>query len=210
MKINDAYLDGRVQKDLNISEPMYLDGLFDVVHVLMIELEKLLDAEGRRFGIMMSYLDSMFDAFDKITPDEADYEVYGKVFYLFKPIIVRDYRRLLKRGLSRADAMITIILRILEVIMENKGWQYYKNCKTVYKIITKVHDNIRGSGKKSSLNQLKGYIRKYMSLGMIGRYSLDGFSIFDEESKFEKKVLPEPDTVVAEENTGKVQEISWE
>lgn len=208
MKLNDAYMDRRVQKDLNISEPMYLDGLLDITQILMIELEKLLDDENRRFGIMMSYLNSIFEAYKKSAPEnESDLEILDKSLYLFKPAILKAYYQLRKRNLSKADSVIVILKRILEFITEYKTWEHVKNARTIHKIITKIFDNIRNIGKKAKLTYLTDYMKKYMELGLVGKYVLDHFSLEEEEARIEKKQM-EGSGIKIDDNS-KVGEVSW-
>lgn len=210
MKINDAYLEKRIQKDLNIAEPVYLDGLLDITQTLVLELEKLLDTEGRKFGIMISYLDSMFEAFTKAEEgvEESTYEIYEKILYLYKPLILKEYRKLRRRNLSKADCIIVILKRVLEVITEKPDWEHVKNARTIHKIVTKLFDNIRNTGKKASLSSLTGYIENYLDLGVVGKYRLDHISIEEEETKYQKtELLDSGSRVEAEDN--KVEEISW-
>ena len=118
----------RVDESLEIDEIMYSDCILDMVHLLFIELSKLLEEEGRYFGIINSYLNTVQKVFDKIdeTTDEDNYEIYGKAMYLFKPLLFKSFRKLRRRKVSKADCIITITKALLEYLIGLGNSKYRK------------------------------------------------------------------------------------
>ena len=78
-------LDKRVDKDIQITEDLYSEGLLDITQFLCSELEIFLGEEGRYMGITKSYVHSIHESFSKMNKkvSESDIEVYGKILYLF-------------------------------------------------------------------------------------------------------------------------------
>lgn len=209
MKITKESLEKRVDKYLMIDDDIYSIGIFDMVHLLYIELSKLLELEGRMFGIMPKYMDIVQEAFDNIESDmtDEDYELYGRCMYLFKPIIFRAYKKLRKRKVSKADCIITIIKTILDYLRATTHDIYRKELKSIYKITFKMFTNIKNEGKNVSIGFLTEAIQYYRDSGKTGVYSLEKFSIEEEEKKREKTKMEGSGIRLNESDT--VTEISW-
>ena len=64
-------------------EYTYIDGLIYVGKILIGELKELLGEEGRYFGIMTSYFNSMDSALSRIFTDEMmeNEEIYQKMLF---------------------------------------------------------------------------------------------------------------------------------
>lgn len=188
-------LDKRVDKDIQITEDLYSEGLLDITQFLCSELEIFLGEEGRYMGITKSYVHSIHESFSKMNKkvSESDIEVYGKILYLFKPLLKREFRRLKSKKLSSGDSIIVMINRILEIIFTEKTQQfkYNKELRTVRKIINKFYENIRNPKKKDPLYILSNTIKLYKESGKIGKFSLDQFSLIDSNSD-EKIELESP------------------
>ena len=184
-------LSQRVGSGEPIELNLYLSGLLDVVEYLCIDLEDLLAQENRKFGIVKSYINSIRGAFKKANEDvcEEDLEVYGKILYLYKPLLKKNFTRLVSRGLSPADADICIIRKILLILEETESFSKLREAMTVKKVITKLYDNIRNRAKEDSLYIMANTIRTYMDKGLIGKHNLDTFSIIDTETPQPKSEL---------------------
>ena len=52
---------------------------------------------------------------------ESDIEIYGKLLYLFKPLLKKEFRRLKSKKLSSGDSAIIMIHKILEIIFTEKS-----------------------------------------------------------------------------------------
>lgn len=195
-------LDKRVDKDIQISEDLYSEGLFDIVSFLCTELEIFLEDEGRYFGITKSYIHSIKESYNRVSckVSESDIEIYGKLLYLFKPLLKKEFRRLKSKKLSSGDSAIIMIHKILEIIFTEKPQQfkYSKELKTIRKIINKFYENIKNPKKKDPLYILCNTIKLYKEDGKVGKYSLDQFSLT--EIGIAKEKLESPGERIEEEN----------
>lgn len=192
----ENFLTKRIQKDLYVPQFTYLYGLLDIIKFLYTDLKKLLDDEGRYFGIMpifMSRVDRLFITLDKDITQE-DIDIYSRILYLFKPLIGKEYKKLRQRRVTRADCVITIIKKILEIVLEDPDFPHYKEVKRVHKIFLKLFNNIKNAGKNYSLFKLSENMKKYLNTGQVGKYSIVKYSIMDEDNKISrnKDILTEP------------------
>lgn len=188
-------IENRVSKEVQVPEDTFLEGLLDITEFLFSELENFLEEENRYHGITKSYMNTVNIAFCKFNKEitEDDVIIYGKVLYLFKPILKREFKRLKDKKLSLGDVTIVIINKILSIITEEKtiGFRFSKELKTLRKIITKLFDNIKMKRKEDPLYQLSNSIKTYKDSGYVGKYCLDHFS-FLEKSDIEKSKLSDP------------------
>lgn len=203
MKNKDFDLSIRVDTQFpSIPESTYAIGILDVIDFLVVDLTEQLKEENRCFGIVKSYLKSISDAYSKIYPDmtDDDIEVYGKILYLLKPLLRKEYKRLVNKKLSPADSIICIIKKLLNIIEEVPEFIYRKELGTVKKVIDRLYDNIRNRSKKDSLFNLANTIRTFMSEGKVGKHCLGKFTIKDIEIK--KELLSGNNTrfTIGEEN----------
>ena len=184
-------LERRLQKEL-ISESSCIDGLVDISQCLFAELRTYLEEENRSFGIVTSYIKSLRSAYKDFNNDfqtEESMETLGKTIYLYKPLIIGDFRKLCQKRLSKADSIITLMKRITDVILEISGnnYNHLREVRTINKIITKLFDNIRNNGKNIKLNLLVDSIKKYTTFGQTGKYSVDEINFKKEEIKKSEK-----------------------
>lgn len=197
MKNKDYDISGRVGRGAVIDKITYATGLLDVIDFLYFEMKQFLKDEERCFGIVKSYINSIDDAFGKIKADmrEEDIPIYGKILYLYKPILRKEFDRLTSKTLSSADAVIVIIRKLLTIIEEVPDYEHKREVKTIHKIIDKLYDNIRNHAKKDSLYNLGNIIKTYMTEGKIGRYPHDIFH-FKVEEKTKPALTGSPDRMV--------------
>lgn len=184
-------LERRLQKEL-ISESSCIDGLVDISQCLFAELRTYLEEENRSFGIVTSYIKSLRSAYKDFNDDfqtEESMETLGKTIYLYKPLIIGDFKKLCQKRLSKADSIITLMKRITDVILEISGnnYNHLREVRTINKIITKLFDNIRNNGKNIKLNLLVDSIKKYTTFGQTGKYSVDEINFKKEEIKKSEK-----------------------
>lgn len=189
MNNKDYDISGRVGQGIVIDELTYTTGLLDVVDFLYFEMKQFLVAEDRCFGIVKSYIHSIDEAFGKIMADvrEEDLPTYGRILYLYKPLLRKEFSRLTSKGLSSADAVIVIIRKILTIVEEVSDYDHRREVRTIKKVIDKLFDNIRNHVKKDSLYGLGNTIKTYMSEGKVGRYPHDIFH-FNVETKPKSKL----------------------
>ena len=160
-------IENRVSKEIQIPEDTFLEGLLDITEFLFSELEKFLEEENRYHGITKSYMNTINIAFCRFNKEvsEDDVILYGKILYLFKPILKREFRRLKDKKLSLGDVTIVIINKILSIVSEEKtvSFRFSKELKTLRKIISKLFDNIKMKKKEDPLYQLSNSIKTYKS-----------------------------------------------
>ena len=190
-----------------VGETHYASGLLRLSQYLFVDLSDLLEAEGRRFGIVISYLDSVYNTCKRIdiTPDE---ETNEKIIYLYKPIVISEFKKLCRKHVSRADSVIVILKKILEAIDSIENTEYPKETKTLLKIVTKLYDNIRNKAKLYPLPQLTLALEEFIGQGVVGKYGVDKFSILEEEEKRIRKPLVGSGVRVKKEQS-KVLEVTW-
>lgn len=204
----------REDKVLRVSEYDYLRGLLHIVYFLFNDLEKLLFLEGRYFGITVIYMGIVRSSYRKIREDDTqeDLSNFGRILYLFKPQIMREYKRLRKRKVSEADCVIAIIKKILDIVIEDKDNQYYKNIKNLHKLTTKLFDNIRNHNKNSNMYSLVSSLKSYINSGIIGKHPLMYFSVIEEDKKRErnKQLNSKIGTKIdLDSDNKKIKEIEW-
>ena len=190
-----------------VAPPVYASGLTRLVEYMLVDLNDLLEKEGRRFGIVLSYLDSIYQECQKMTLDNDD-ETSERIIYLFKPLILAEHKRLTKKHLSKADSVITLLRKLLEIIQSVTDFPYQKEIDSLKKIVDKLWDNIRNKSKLTSLENFEKTITDFMEEGVIGRYGAEKFSILEEEEKRCRKPL-EGNGVMVEMEQGKVLEVTW-
>ena len=198
-------LTNRISPDWVVGETTYVAGLLDVVEFLFVELEDLLKKEDRYFGIVKSYTSSIREAYSRINSkvEEEDIDIFGRILFLYKPLIIKEFRRLKGRRLSPADACITIIHKLLEIISE---YEIGGEVKTVSKVIGKLWDNIRNTAKNDSLYYFSDLIKSTMKKGEVGKYPSSQLVLRAEEQ--EKTALENPGERISEDSGTKVMEIN--
>lgn len=198
----------RIEQGEYVAENIYASGLIRIVQYLFLDLSDLLEDEGRRFGIVLSYLDSVYHTCKQMDLSMDD-STSGKIIFLYKPLILREFKKLCKKRVSRADSVIVIIKRILEIILDQAPtYQYTRETKSLLKIIDKLFDNIRNKAKNSNLRGMTECIEDYMSAGVVGKYELEKFSILEEEEKRIRTPLIGSGVRVKEEHS-KILEVTW-
>jgi hypothetical protein len=170
-------LERRVDSSIKVPVDQYSVGLLNMVDFLIVELEKFLERENRLKGIVKIYLNNLNTAFQKIYVGRTiqDTEVFCKILYLFKPLLVGEFKRLTKKRLSRADTVITIARKIILIILEQKDFRYRAEAGTIEKVLGKLWENIRHRAKNDALFYLSLQIRNFMDQGKVGKYPLDNF-----------------------------------
>lgn len=196
MNKQENYLTKRIQENLYVPQFTYLYGLLDIVQFLCIDLKVLLNDEGRYFGIMPIYMSRIERTFEILNEDDTpnDLENYARILYLFKPLIKKEYKKLRQRKVTRADCVISMVKKILEIVLEDPDFPHYKEVKKMYKIFVKLFNNIKNNGKNYNLFKLSENIKKYLNSGQVGKYATLQYSIINEENQVmkNKEILTEP------------------
>lgn len=168
-------IDKRIDRDIIVNEDLFLSGLLDVSDFLCSSLKIFLEREGRFLGIVKSYISSIDGAFERFNKEleDEDYEVFGKILYLVKPIIMREFSRLKRKKLSEGDCVILMIRRLLMIAEEYPEFSHRKEMKTVLKVVNKLFDNIRNKGKRDVMYNFSNQIKMLKNSGSVGKYTLD-------------------------------------
>lgn len=191
----------------NLELDLYISGLLDVCEFLIMELKRLMANEGRFFGIVKSYFDSFSDAYkifnEKNTGEQM--EVYGRILYLFKPLLRFEFKRLVRRGVSPADSDICLLHKILNILEEVENYEHRKELRTITKIVDKLFDNIRNDRKNDPLFIMADTIRTHINKRSLGKFALDEFRLLEEE--WIKQPVTGITTKVSIQNPNKIVEI---
>jgi hypothetical protein len=190
-----------------VAPKVYASGLTRLAEYMLVDLNDLLEKEGRRFGIVISYLDSIYQECQKMTLDNDD-DTSERIIYLFKPLIIAEHKRLTKKHLSKADSVITLLRKLLEIIQGVEDFPYTKEIESLKKIVDKLWDNIRNKSKLTNLDFLEETITDFMEEGVVGKYGAEKFSILEEEEKRLRKPLEGSGERIVQE-CGKVLEVTW-
>ena len=189
------------QRACKSNEPLvdsntYATGMIGIIDFLFADLTRMLEAEGRKFGIVNTYLRVVTEAIDIVQSAEDyddDLDSYGKILFLFKPVLKKEFGRLTgNRKLSSADANICIIKRLVELTEElTPEYDKMEFLLVIKEVIMRLWSNIRGNSKKDSLFYMSYVIRKYMSEGIVGRHVLRQFTI-DKTEEPKEKLIGDP------------------
>lgn len=201
--------ENRISKDIKIDEIQYARCLLDVIEFLSIELTEFLKKEGRFFGLAKSYMNSIKDSYSKLNKNilEEDMEMFDRVLYLFKPLIISEFNRLKQKRLSEGDSTICIMKRILEIISEIQDNPNIKELNTVKKIIEKFYNNIKNKSKLDPLYYLSNFTRLNINNGNVGKYRSDVLNL--NNSNLPKEKFIGDNVKLQEDSNNKISEISW-
>ena len=114
--------------------------------------------------------------------------------------------------MSRADALITIFHRLLEIINEHPNCADFprqREMRPIQKVIDRLFLNIRHEAKRSNMYNLTALIKKFMDQGTVGKHSLPGFNIRQEESKRDKAPITDDGVRIDIEADFKISEVEW-
>jgi hypothetical protein len=202
-------IEKRIDENITIPEDLFSSGLLDTTDFLCSSLKEFLNKEERFLGIVKSYINSMDRAYENFNKDLTDEEsdIYGRILFLIKPLIVREFSRLRRKKLSEGDCVIVMIRKILTIIKEEvHEYTHMKEVKTIMKVINRLYDNIRHRSKTDAMYNFSNQIRVLLKSGAVGKYQLNKLNL-TLLSK-DKEVYSGPESKVSSD-TGKVVEISW-
>lgn len=198
-----------------VSINLYIDSILNIVEMLMYELEKKLQMEGRYSGMVKSYVHSIWQTFTEINPeiDNETFDIFERILYMYKKVIQREYTGLVtSRRLSQGDSAVVIILRLLEIISEKMpdDYPYVRRIFTLNKLLTKFYDNIKNPKKKNSMFNLKNTIKEGMDAGVVGRHRSKRIELPDLKKEIEMlEVLSDPGSrVELTEGKAEIKEIT--
>lgn len=172
------------QEQVEKNHQLYAAGLLDVVNFLVVDLWKQLEDENRLRGIVKTYQRKVNTALEGTSYcgySESEILLFGKILYLHKGLLRKEFSRLVARKLSPADASITIIRRLLNIILEVEDVNNRSDIEKIKEVIDSLWDYIKNRSKNDSLFNLADTVKTNLNLGNLGKYSLDEFTLKEPE-----------------------------
>ncbi len=212
------FLDKRAQA-IPISQKEYLIFLLKGLYFYLInDLEKFLDKEGRYYGSMVSNIRKIRVSIKSIENPEDDLisqeEMINRIVYLYKPIIIQEYKKFLKKRVSKADSIICICKRIIDTVgpilySEDFTEEEEHAVDTIKTIIESFYNNIKNRNKEYSCSTLTDLLSTCIDESLVGSYESERFSILREEEQRKKKSLLNGSGIRIDSSDFKLTEISW-
>ena len=205
-------LNKRIGYNVIIPNYEYFLGIVPLLGFLINDLEKFLDQEGRYYGIMVTYVHKTREILKNIRPEleEGDDIIWKQIIFLYKPVILKEYKKFLKRKVTRADAIICITRKILEIILTYAEDDLFEKFNNIYIIFNKMYANIKNKGKEYSLPLLCSVVDGSIEEGLVGLHKLDKFSIVEEENKRRaKNEINGSGIRIKESSDNLISEVSW-
>lgn len=171
------------QENVEKNRQLYAAGLLDVVDFLVTDLWGQLEEENRLRGIVKKYRERINAAFYNINSNvtESDLLLFGKILYLHKGLLRKEYNRLTTKRLSPADASITITRRLLSIILEVDDLENKSSIESVKEVIDNLWEYIKNRSKQDSLFNLADTVKTNLNRGSLGKYTLDEFTLKEPE-----------------------------
>ena len=172
------------QEQVEKNHQLYAAGLLDVVNFLVVDLWKQLEDENRLRGIVKTYqrkVNTTLEGTSYCGYSESEILLFGKILYLHKGLLRKEFSRLVARKLSPADASITIIRRLLNIILEVEDVNNRSDIEKIKEVIDSLWDYIKNRSKNDSLFNLADTVKTNLNLGNLGKYSLDEFTLKEPE-----------------------------
>ena len=171
------------QENVEKNRQLYAAGLLDVVDFLVTDLWGQLEEENRLRGIVKKYREIINAAFYNINSNvtESDLLLFGKILYLHKGLLRKEYNRLTTKRLSPADASITITRRLLSIILEVDDLENKSSIESVKEVIDNLWEYIKNRSKQVSLFNLADTVKTNLNKGSLGKYTLDEFTLKEPE-----------------------------
>lgn len=212
------FLDRRAQA-VPISQKEYLIFLMRGLFLsLLNDLEKFLDKEGRYYGIMVTNIRKIRQAIKSLEIPEEEFmdhtELENRIIYLYKPIVVQEHKKFLRKRVSKADSIICICKKVLDIsspLMVDVDFsdKDITSVELVQSIIDHFYDNIKNKNKEYSCSLLTDILSSCIDESLIGSYESGGFSIVREEERRKKKSLLEGSGIRIDSSDVKIAEVSW-
>lgn len=171
------------QENVEKNHQLYAAGLLDVVDFLVTDLWEQLEEENRLRGIVKKYREKVYAAYYQINSGmtESDLLLFGKILYLHKGLLRKEFNRLTTKRLSPADASITIIRRLLSIILEVEDLECKTEVESVKEVIDNLWEYIKNKSKNDSLFNLADIVKTNLNKGSLGKYALDEFTLKEPE-----------------------------
>ena len=200
-----VYIEKRTHPEIYVNLEEYVVYMKPLMADLINDLEKFLDKEGRYFGITVHYLHTMREYLNSLQLSEENYS--KELLFLYRPLILKAYKKYLKKGLSKADSVICISKLICEIILQEENNPAILG---VYEILDKLYTNIKSQGKDYIYYPMSEIMTECIESGKVGLYKLENFSILAEEKKRKiKSTLDGSGVRIDKSFNNEISEVSW-
>lgn len=173
------------ENKLTLTPGEYCEALLDICQFLHCEMKYFLECDGRFRGAAKTFWCNMREAWKRmnLSVSEEDIEKYGRVLFILRSTVYKEFSRLKNRKLSSADRIIVIIKKTLELAKEYspEDFRFKRELESAYKANLKMFENIRNWGKKDSLFTYSNKIHHIIDEKRLGNYALDDFDLYHVE-----------------------------
>ena len=202
-----VYLSKRIDYDSCVDVDQYLCSMAPLFGSLVNDLEKFLDKEGRYFGIAVHYVHSLRESIKELEPEDRDVDIEERVMFLYKPLIIKVYKKYVHRGLSRADSIICVLRTICSTVLSMGN---SSALLSMYGVLEKLYNNIKNGNKEYVYKPLEEVLIECIESGQVGLYKSKSISVIDEEKKRKIKVPLDGSGIRIDKSfDNEVTEISW-
>lgn len=188
-------LENRISQSTEfVDKSVYINGLIYICNYLIKDLLVFLENEGRKFGIMLRYIEKIDKSLLHIPFPIPELKIYHKITYLYKPLLTKQFKLLKKKRVTDADAVIVLIYNLTKFILNSDNceeYQYMKYVKKINEVIELMFQNIKNKGKLANLYSIfTSTITDLMNNSKVGKAELTKFSLIEtEESKKNKSPI---------------------
>jgi hypothetical protein len=188
-------LENRISQSTEfVDKSVYINGLVYICNYLIKDLLVFLENEGRKFGIMLRYIEKIDKSLLHIPFPIPELKTYHKITYLYKPLLTKQFKLLKKKRVTDADAVIVLIYNLTKFILNSDNceeYQYMKYVKKINEVIELMFQNIKNKGKLANLYSIfTSTITDLMNNSKVGKAELTKFSLIEtEESKKNKSPI---------------------
>lgn len=170
-----------------IDKSVYLNGLVYICNYMINDLFELLEKEGRKFGIMLRYIEKINRALLHIPFPMQELEIYQRITYLYKPLIMKQFTLLKKKKVTEADAVIVLLYNLTKFILNSDNceeYRYMNHVKKINEIMDLLFQNIKNKGKLANVYLIfQGTITDLMNNSRVGKVKLTKFSLIEDSKE---------------------------
>lgn len=179
-------LESRISQSTEfIDKSVYINGLVYICNYLIKDLLVFLEDEGRKFGIMLKYIEKINRSLLHIPFPISELNTYYKITYLYKPLLTKQFKLLRKKRVTNADSVIVLVYNLTKFILNSDNceeYQYMKYVKKINEVIELMFQNIKNKGKLANIYTIfTSTITDLMNNSKIGKAELTKFSLRETE-----------------------------
>ena len=178
-----------------INKSQYQEGILYSCKHLLNSFIRFLKDEGRYKFRMISYMNEATSLFNEMenSISEEEKEIYGRVFYNYNKLIVRDFEKLRKRRLTPADSIICLMRQLLSILKNpSEMIRFTKLRDRLTELFQQFYDNIRNRHKSILFHKTELFIRDLINTGKWGPICKRKLDLYEIENPSQKiKTLEE-------------------